>query len=40
MSFGIKPLGTRVVIKRIEAEEKTSKRYRTSGFSTGKTSDG
>ena len=23
MSFGIKPLGTRVVIKRIEAEEKT-----------------
>ena len=24
MSFGIKPLGTRVVIKRIEAEEKTA----------------
>jgi len=23
MSFGIKPLGTRVVIKRLEAEEKT-----------------
>lgn len=23
MSFGIKPLGTRVVIKRVEAEEKT-----------------
>ena len=24
MSFGIKPLGTRVVIKRLEAEEKTA----------------
>lgn len=24
MSFGIKPLGTRVVIKRVEAEEKTA----------------
>ena len=40
MSFGIKPLGTRVVIKRIGSRRKDCKRYRTAGFSTGKTSDG